>query len=116
MSSEFGTCDLCGRPHPFWAWTTPNQYPSIEEAREHDVPWYQDEVWYVCNTCHDLILQEKWDALLQRALMELEQDLVVSAWLDASPNKEAAKLAGREQIRIVHQAFRSGCTTYKALT
>lgn len=101
--AEGERCDLCnGEENVRWVWLTPSVATSVEEATEKHLFYAEDPEWAVCDTCHELIVNDKEDTLLARAyeanknLIPLGFDPVMDQWV---------KVDIKDHIKRVHEAF-----------
>jgi hypothetical protein len=100
--SEPSFCDLCtSETGALWTWYTPNPASSLEEAKARDVPWFEDDGWLVCDTCHRLILAGKRESVLDRALRTHQGMLMLSL----NAEGVAQKIDAVAHINRVHAAF-----------
>lgn len=70
-------CDFCGSTGILWAWETPNEVSSHEEAKAKQTFWVEDPWWYACDTCHRMILAGKRDSILERGILRIGNGLLV---------------------------------------
>lgn len=88
-------CDLCGHMNPAWLWMTPN--PPTQEA------YFEDEGWYVCDECHQLIIEDKPDVLLQRALLNIP--MIAEIAFEDPMFQEAMRQGQRDEVTRMHGLF-----------
>lgn len=94
-------CDLCtSETGVLWTWFTPNVVATLEEAKAQDVPWFQDEEWALCDTCHRLVLAGKRESVFDRA-MNTHKGMLLLHIVDG----EAQRIDPEPHIRQSHGAF-----------
>jgi len=56
-------CDFCSGPDPIW------EYPAQSFSLTiNNMAHASDGNWAVCQKCHVLILEKKWDGIVERAM------------------------------------------------
>lgn len=113
VETEAGHCDLCNSETGVcWAWETPSEASSVDEALENGTFWAEDPIWHVCDTCHRIILADKQDALLMRALSLIDRNKI---WLSPDEQGVYGLLDIEERMGQVHRMFWKFKTSYKEL-
>lgn len=66
-------CDFCSSPDPVWRhYAKPFTIRLRYMNKELNINMSED--WAACNICHFLIVNEEWDALLDRSLRTSEPE------------------------------------------
>lgn len=105
-------CDLCGHSEVSWEWVTPNQV-TREQAEAGEGWYFEDEVWLVCDPCHQLILADNQDALRMRAISHLQPTM--EGAFEHPDLQEAIKELRRIAVARTHSTFWTHKTTYERI-
>ncbi len=86
-------CDFCSAPEVCWSFPIDAITPSLsaDVLLAHVAPGVS---WHACQTCYLLVRENRWDALLGRALRTLPHHF------------ESKRPPMREFILAAHEAFR----------